>query len=71
MRRDRTDATDVEITFSSAGERATRVEITHSGWERLGDEGPRWRDANRGGWSGLLPAFVAAANDPKRAKEQP
>jgi uncharacterized protein YndB with AHSA1/START domain len=60
IRRERGDATDVEITFVDAGDGTTRVEIVHSGWERLGDGGESWRDANRGGWSGLLPAFVTA-----------
>jgi hypothetical protein len=60
IRRDRSDATDVEITFVDRGDGSTRVEIVHSGWERLGAEGETWRDANRGGWAGLLPGFVAA-----------
>ena len=59
IRRDRADATDVEITFHADGE-STRVEIVHTGWERLGTDGRQWRDANRGGWEGLLPYFVAA-----------
>jgi hypothetical protein len=58
--RERGDATDVEITFTDAGDGTTRVEIVHSGWERLGAEGESWRDANRGGWGGLLPAFATA-----------
>ncbi|HZM38986.1 MAG TPA: SRPBCC domain-containing protein [Acidimicrobiales bacterium] len=60
IRRDRLDATDVEITFTDRGDGTTRVEIIHSGWERLGDNGRTWRDANRGGWAGLLPVFIAA-----------
>jgi hypothetical protein len=60
LRRDRRDATDVEIRFVAAGAR-TRVEIEHRGWERLGAEGTAWRDANRGGWGSLLPHFVDAA----------
>jgi uncharacterized protein YndB with AHSA1/START domain len=60
IRRDRADATDVEISFIAVGNDATRVEITHTGWERLGAEAERWRDANRGGWAGLLPNFIAA-----------
>jgi hypothetical protein len=62
IRRDRADATDVVVTFRAVGDERTRVEIVHSGWERLGVEGPTWRDANRGGWDGLLPSFVAACN---------
>jgi uncharacterized protein YndB with AHSA1/START domain len=61
INRDRSDATDVEIRFLPHGDAATRVEIEHRGWERLGAEGEPWRDRNRGGWATLLPHFVAAA----------
>jgi len=61
LRRDRADATEVEIRFLPSGADATRVEIEHRGWERLGDQGQAWRDANRAGWDGLLPHFVAAS----------
>ena len=71
LRRDRSEATDVVITFVGIAGGATRVEIVHSGWERLGDEGPAWRDANRGGWAGLLPHFVAACDvEPHHTKER-
>ena len=60
LRRDRADATEVEIRFVPEGE-ATRVEIEHRGWERLGAEGRPWRDRNMGGWSTLLPHFIQAA----------
>lgn len=61
LRRDRADATEVEILFVDRGDRTTRVEIEHRRWEALGAEGESWRDRNRGGWSTLLPHFVAAA----------
>ena len=61
LRRDRADATDVEIRFSDGGGGRTRVEIEHRGWERLGADGPGWRDRNHAGWRTLLPHFVAAA----------
>lgn len=61
LRRDRRDATDVEIRFVPVGDR-TRVEIEHRGWERLGD-GEAARDANRGGWASLLPHYVEANID--------
>jgi hypothetical protein len=60
IRRDRADATDVEIAFIETADGTTRIEITHSGWERLGDGAEDWREANRGGWGGLIPHFVAA-----------
>ncbi|HEY4225438.1 MAG TPA: SRPBCC domain-containing protein [Pseudolysinimonas sp.] len=62
IRRDRSDATDVDIRFVGVAPDRTRVEIVHSGWERLGAGGADWRDQNMGGWSGVLPVFVAAAN---------
>jgi uncharacterized protein YndB with AHSA1/START domain len=60
IRRRSDDATDVEICFVAAPGGSTRLQITHTGWERLGAEAATWRDANRGGWRGLLPAFAAA-----------
>ena len=60
LRRDRADATEVEIRFVAAGE-GTRVEIEHRGWEALGAEAESWRDRNHGGWATLLPWYVAAA----------
>jgi uncharacterized protein YndB with AHSA1/START domain len=59
LRRDRADATEVEISFVDQGG-VTRVEIKHRGWERLGAQGPGWRQANTAGWRGVLPRFVAA-----------
>jgi uncharacterized protein YndB with AHSA1/START domain len=56
IRRDRDDATEVEIRFDDDPE-GTKVSIAHSGWERLGDRGPRWREVNTMGWDGVLPAF--------------
>jgi len=58
LRRDRADATEVEITFVAEGPRATRVQIEHRGWERVTD-GPQWRERNVLGWETLLPHFVA------------
>jgi uncharacterized protein YndB with AHSA1/START domain len=61
LRRDRADATEVEIRFIARGHTTTRVEIEHRGWERLGAEGEAWRERNYAGWSSLLPHFVTAA----------
>jgi hypothetical protein len=60
IRADRADATEVEITFAPEDERACRVAIEHRGWERLGARGEVRREANRRGWGGLLPHYVAA-----------
>ncbi len=59
LRRDRTDATEVEITFVADGPDATRVEIEHRGWEQLAD-GQQWRERNVVGWESLVPHFVRA-----------
>jgi hypothetical protein len=61
IRRDRADATDVEIRFVPRDDTTTTVEIEHTGWERLGAEGPAWRERNEAGWGGLLPHYTAAA----------
>lgn len=60
---DRASATDVEVTFTALPDGTTRVEITQTGWERLGEAGPGWRDANRGGWSVAIPLYTAACAD--------
>jgi uncharacterized protein YndB with AHSA1/START domain len=60
LRRDRADATDVEIRFVASSPMSTRVEILHTGWERLGAGGQAWRDRNRGGWESLLPSYRQA-----------
>jgi uncharacterized protein YndB with AHSA1/START domain len=62
LKRDRSDATDVEIRFVPANGGATRVEIEHRGWERLGAGGQDWRDRNYGGWSTLMPHYLAATS---------
>ncbi len=65
IRRDRADATDVDLRFVDNGDGTTRLDIEHRGWERLGADGPAWRDANTGGWSALIPSFIAAATEPR------
>lgn len=61
LRRDRADATEVEIRFVGVDEGRTRVEIEHRGWEVLGADAASWRHRNVGGWSTLLPWYVTAA----------
>ena len=51
--RDKTDATEVEISFRPH-DGNTRIDIEHRGWERAGDG---WRERNRIGWQTLLPHF--------------
>jgi uncharacterized protein YndB with AHSA1/START domain len=61
IRRDRADATEVDLRFVPTAPDATRVDIVHRGWERLGAGGSDWRERNLGGWNGILPSFVRAA----------
>ena len=62
----------MEIRFLARGTDATRVEIEHRGWERLGPEGPdpeaaqSWRDRNQANWQTLLPHFIKAINQGER-----
>ena len=58
--RDRADATEVDIRFVARGDGATRVEIEHRGWERLGEAGVQWREQNLAGWQTLLPHYQDA-----------
>lgn len=55
----RESATDVLVHFEDT-DNDSRVRIEHDGWERLGDQGPSEREANRGGWAGMLPHFKTA-----------
>jgi uncharacterized protein YndB with AHSA1/START domain len=65
LRADRSDATEVDVTFTAEAANRTRVDIEHRGWERLGERALAPRQGNFVGWSGLLPHFVAATADPK------
>jgi Activator of Hsp90 ATPase homolog 1-like protein len=60
IRRDRSDATDVVITFVDLGGDRTRVEIEHTGWERLGADAESWRARNERAWTTLFPHFEEA-----------
>ena len=62
--RDPMQATEVELTFVDLGEGRSRLDIVQTGWERLGADGPMWREANHGGWAALVPSFRAAATIP-------
>lgn len=54
------EATDVRVTFGP-GPAGTEVRILHTGWERLGSDGPPRRERNAHGWAGVLGAYRAAA----------
>lgn len=53
-------ATQVEVLFLPAAG-GTRVELVHSGWEILGEEGARKRDSYDGGWVGVFETAFARA----------
>ena len=63
LRADRSDATDVELSFVPIDDSSTRIELLHSGWDRLGAGGEDWRDRNTGGWRSLMPHYLAALDD--------
>ena len=56
---DRSEATEVEITFTTRDAR-TAVRLEQRGWERLGDDGPPRRDRTRQAWSAISARFIAA-----------
>ena len=66
IRSDRSQATEVQIRFVPLGSGSTRLEIEHSGWDRLGTAGQTRRDGNEKGWGGMLPHYVAACARPHR-----
>jgi uncharacterized protein YndB with AHSA1/START domain len=61
---DRTDATEVEVTFTDRGD-ATAVTIVHTGWDRLGERGRELQERNRQGWAGVIPPYSAACTSLK------
>jgi hypothetical protein len=62
IRRPSEEATEVEVRFTPGPQGRTRLVIEQCGWEALGADAERWRDANRSGWAGLLPHFVTACD---------
>jgi uncharacterized protein YndB with AHSA1/START domain len=61
LRFDRSDATEVEVTFSPVGD-GTEVAIVHRGWERLGAVAEERRDRNRRGGAGVIESYRRAAS---------
>jgi uncharacterized protein YndB with AHSA1/START domain len=62
LRFDRSDATEVEVSFEPAGE-ATEVMTVHRGWERLGSVAEERRERNRRGWEGVTARYRAACSE--------
>ncbi|HEU4481058.1 MAG TPA: SRPBCC domain-containing protein, partial [Actinomycetota bacterium] len=56
---ERQHPTDVEVRFESA-DGGTRVELEHSGWERVAEEAPDLRDSYEGGWDMVLGRYASA-----------
>lgn len=50
--------TEVEVTFTAEGD-GTRVELVHTGWDKLAD-GAKSRAGYDGGWDGVLEAYRKA-----------
>ena len=50
--------TEVEVTFSAEGE-GTRVDLVHTGWDKL-EDGAKSRAGYDGGWDGVLEAYRQA-----------
>jgi uncharacterized protein YndB with AHSA1/START domain len=59
LRFDRSDATEVEVSFEPA-EAGTAVTIVHRGWERLGAAAEERRERNRRGWGGVIEHYREA-----------
>ncbi|MBI1876319.1 MAG: SRPBCC domain-containing protein [Acidobacteria bacterium] len=62
--RDEATAQKVEVRFSAVRE-GTKVVLTHSGWERLGDDAGKERDGYNEGWEAV---FVSAYSDYVRGR---
>jgi uncharacterized protein YndB with AHSA1/START domain len=58
---DRPVPTRVEVTFHAVEPDHTRVELEHSGWERLAELAAEVRDNYEAGWPGVLDAFAGEA----------
>ena len=63
LARDRAHATEVEINFAPVEPGVTRVDISHRGWDSLGDSALLWRERNQIGWDSLLPHFLSALTE--------
>ena len=58
-------SSEVEVTFTSVGDKQTRVDLVHRHFSRHGEGGDRMREGEGapGGWGTLLETFATKAND--------
>ena len=54
-------AQEVEVTFAAEGD-STRVEVRHTGWEKLGDRMDEVVASYDEGWDAVIARYVEAAN---------
>jgi len=54
MGRPKDQAGEVEVRFDAIDAETCRVTLTHSHWERYGEEGPVMRGRFAGGWEGVF-----------------
>ena len=57
---DPADATQVEVHFVAQGPTATRIDVEHRGWDRLGARADVLRNRNRLGWDAFLAHYIPA-----------
>ena len=56
-----TAPTEVTVQFTAEEPLVTRVQLLHSHWERLGDDGLMRRNEYANGWPAVLAAFVESS----------
>lgn len=54
---DRSEATEVEVTFAEAEGGGTTVRLVQTGWERLGEPGVERRERTLGGWAAVTSGY--------------
>lgn len=57
---DRSEATEVEITFNARGN-GTVVRLQQTGWDNLGPAGPPRRERTGAAWAAITTRYAAAA----------
>lgn len=64
---DPSEATEVEITFSSSGAQSTLVRLEQRGWERLGEAGHTRRARTGQAWGALVMDYARACEEEQAA----